>query len=202
MSNEQLWGGNTKQAQAGWKLFSISRPDCEAAPVVSAETAALPDKRRPRSTRAHGPGSPLLPPDTTDILACFHLSFSRKENKSSSEFVPLAASTPPSPGWPSQPVTAWCGLRGCHVGCLPPLSGSSQGSTETVKRGLSPALPIITRHSHLHSFPTPSFIHLFLFQCFCLPLRFFFSSRFLSGKKKKDPNGAEGEVTDTQSERR
>lgn len=28
---------------------------------------------------------------------------------------------PWSLGWASQSATAWCGLRGCHVGCLPPL---------------------------------------------------------------------------------
>lgn len=80
-----------------------------------------------------------------------------------------------------------------------PLSGSSPGSTETVKRSLSPVfvvffllpnhflspssrlpLSISGCHSHLHSLPTPSFIHLSLSRC-CFPFSTLFS-RF-AGKK-------------------
>lgn len=48
-------GEETPSRRVGWKLFSISRPDCETAPVVSASQGTAPEERsctRPRFTSA------------------------------------------------------------------------------------------------------------------------------------------------------
>lgn len=92
---------------------------------------------------------------------------------------PNADSTVWSQGWSLQSVAAWWGLRGCHVGSLPPLrliSGvhrdlgeAYQGSCCLITFFYSslPPLNISGCHSLLRSVPKPSFIYLSLFQsCF------------------------------------
>lgn len=67
-----------------------------------------------------------MPSSVTDSF-WVEKSTNHLRNNSFYEFVPLIESVPWSLGWASQSATAWCGLRGCHVGCLPPFQAHLQG---------------------------------------------------------------------------
>lgn len=179
-------GEKTPCRRVGWKLFSISRPDCETAPLVStrhrgssmfsklvhtpmvtlstirlftyiqmstytlckclmrSRWAWMEENLNVFSlyTISFFPFSPKLPPNAEPHR--WQL-LSRREHKPSLRYLLLWAG--------SLTQTASCGLLGGHhsrrqsdagweaaMSAVCPLSGSSPGSTETVKRGLSPAL--------------------------------------------------------------
>lgn len=71
------------------------------------------------------PFSPQLPPNAQlcHVTDSFWVEkgINHLRNNSFYESVPLIESILRSLGWASQLATAWCGLRGCHVCCLPPL---------------------------------------------------------------------------------
>lgn len=169
---------------------------------------SAPGRRVPRNGARGVPGSPPVPPHTTDIVACLRFlsppnagspggfwgekSTNHLRNNSFYEFVAVAASAAVS--WVG--ITAGDSLmRAERLPCwlsTPALSLVSRVHRD-LKRGLSPALPlpIITfyllfrgRHSHLHSFSTPSFIYLFPFSVFVYHSDFFPTELLRGGRTR------------------
>lgn len=116
-----------------------------------------------------------------------HINHTR--NNSFYEFVPVIESTLLSLGWVSQLAAAWCGLRGCHVGCLPPLRLISRVHRDCEER---PITSIAVAYNHFLSQPfafalfAHTIIYLFIpFSCCFLlsALIFFFLDLWVKGPK-------------------